>query len=116
MPLDSAEIAKKAVEAALDKQATDILMLDIRAVSYIADYFVLCSADSERQLQAICDAIEEALRETGIRRYRSEGTADTGWVLLDFGHVVVHVFSTPERAYYDIEGLWGSANQVVRIL
>ncbi len=116
MVLDSTEIAKKAVEAALDKQATDILMLDIRGVSHIADYFVLCSADSGRQIDAICDAIEGALRETGVRRYRSEGTADTGWVLLDFGHVIVHVLSTPEREYYNIEGLWGDANQVIRIL
>ena len=77
---------------------------------------VFCSADNERQLQAICDVIEEALREIGIRRYHSEGTADTGWVLLDFGHVVVHVFATPERKYYDIEGLWNDATQVVRIL
>lgn len=114
--LDSAETAKKAVEAALDKQAADILMLDIRPVSYYADYFVICSADSERQLHAVCDAVEEALSEIGVKRYRREGKEDSGWVLLDFGQVVVHVFSAPEREYYDIERLWGDATPVVRIL
>ena len=116
MVLDSAETARKAVEAALDKQATDILMLDIRPVSYYADYFVICSADSERQIYAICDAVEDALREIEVKRYRKEGKEDSGWVLLDFGQVVVHVFSAPEREYYDIERLWGDATPVVRIL
>ena len=116
MVLDSAETARKAVEAALEKQATDILMLDIRPVSYYADYFVICSADSERQIHAICDAVEDALREIEVKRYRKEGKEDSGWVLLDFGQVVVHVFSAPEREYYDIERLWGDATPVVRIL
>lgn len=114
--LDSAETAKKAVEAALDKHAADILMLDIRPVSYYADYFVICSADSERQIHAICDAVEEALGREGIKRCRREGKEDSGWVLLDFGPIVVHVLSAPEREYYDIEGLWSDATQVVRIL
>jgi len=114
--LDSAEIAKKAVEAALDKQALDILMLDIRPVSHYADFLVICSADSERQIHAICDAVEDALGEIGVKRYRREGEEDSGWVLLDFGEVVVHVFSAPEREYYDLERLWGDASPVVRIL
>jgi ribosome-associated protein len=114
--LDSAEIAKKAVEAALDKQAADILMLDIRPVSYYADFFVICSADSERQIHAICDAVEEALSAVGIKRHHKEGEEGSGWVLLDFGEVVVHVFSAPEREYYDLERLWGDASPVVRIL
>jgi len=114
--LESAEIAKKAVAAALDKQATDILMLDIRQISSFADHFVVCSADSERQIHAICDAIDEALSEEGAKLYRREGKEDSGWVLLDFGQIVVHVFSTPQREYYDIEQLWGEGAPVVRIL
>jgi len=114
--LESAEIAKKAVGAALDKQAVDILMLDIRQISYFADYFVICSADSERQIHAICDEIDEVLSREGIKLYRREGNEDSGWVLLDFGAVIVHVFATPQREYYDIEKLWSEATPVVRIL
>jgi len=104
------------VEAALDKQATDILMLDIRPISSFADYFVICSADSERQIHAICDAIDEALTKEGSRLLRREGKEDSGWVLLDFGQVIVHIFSAPQREYYDIEKLWYKATPVVRIL
>ncbi len=114
--LEIADIAKKAVEAALDKQATDIVLLDIKSISTFADYFVVCSADSERQIHATCDAIDEALSREGIKLLRREGKDDSGWVLLDFGIVVVHVFSTPEREYYNIEKLWDKATPVVRIL
>ena len=116
MVLESAEIAKKAVEAALDKQAADILMLDIGHIAYFADYFVICSADSDRQIRAICDEIDDVLSREGIKLYRQEGSEDSGWVLLDFGPVVVHVFATPQREYYEIEKLWGEETPVVRIL
>jgi ribosome-associated protein len=91
-------------------------MLDIRPISSFADYFVICSADSERQIHAICDTIDEALKEEGCRMLRREGKEDSGWVLLDFGHIIVHIFSAPEREYYDIEKLWDKATPVVRIL
>ena len=116
MVLESVEIAKKAVEAALDKQAADIQMLDISQISSFADYFVVCTANSERQIHAICDAIDDALSKEGSKLYRREGNEDSGWVLLDFGHVIVHVFSTPQREYYSIEDLWSEATPVVRIL
>ena len=112
----SAEVAKKAVEAALDKQALDILMLDIRNICYFADYFVICSADSERQISAICEEIDSSLSGEGIKLYHREGSEESGWVLLDFGSVVVHVFSPTQREYYDIEKLWGEETTVVRIL
>jgi ribosome-associated protein len=114
--LESAEIAKKTMEAALDKQASDILMLDIRKVSSFADYFVICSAESERQIRAISDEIDEVLRKYGIKAYRREGSDDSGWVLLDFGQVIVHIFAPPQRAYYDLEHLWSKATPVIRIL
>jgi len=114
--LESAEIAKKAVGVALDKQAVDILMLDISHISCFADYFVICSADSDRQIRAICDETGEVLKKEGIKLYHREGSEDSGWVLLDFGPVIVHVFATPQREYYEIEKLWGEATPVVRIL
>ena len=104
------------MEAALDKQATDILMLDIRQWSSFADYFVICSAESDRQINAICDEIDGVLSKEGINIYRQEGSADSGWVLLDFGAVIVHVFDETTREYYDLEQLWDKATPVIRIL
>ncbi|MBE0480869.1 MAG: ribosome silencing factor [Dehalococcoidia bacterium] len=109
-------MARKSVEAALDRQAVDILMLDIREAANFADYFVICTAESDRQLRAIRDAIEESLAGEGIKPYRREGSEDSGWVLLDFSQIIVHIFSPPERAFYNIEKLWEKAVPVVRIL
>ena len=92
------------------------MMLDIREVSSFADYFVICSADSDRQINAICDEIDEVLSKNGVRLYRREGDADSGWVILDFSRVIVHVFAQPQREYYGLELLWSTATPVVRIL
>ena len=110
------EVARKAVDAALNKQATDILLLDLRGVCTFADYFVLCSGDSERQIQAICDEIDQTLSKEDIPTCRREGTIDSGWLLLDFGEVIVHIFAPREREYYELEKLWSRATPVVRIL
>lgn len=104
------------MDAALEKQAGDILMLDIRQVSYYADYLVICSAESGRQIKAISEEIEESLDSSGTRLMRREGTEDSGWVLLDFGDVIVHIFAPEERNYYELESLWSRATPVVRIL
>ena len=90
-------------------------MLDIRQSSYFADYFVICSAESGRQLRAVCDEVTRVLGEHGIDLYRQEGKAESGWVLLDYGDVIVHVFGPSERDYYDLERLWSTATPVVRI-
>ena len=91
-------------------------MLDIREASSFADYFVICSAETERQIKAICDAIDDVLGECGIKVYRREGSDDSGWVLLDLGQVIVHIFAPPQREYYDLDQLWSKAVPVVRIL
>ncbi len=91
-------------------------MLDIRNVSSFADYFVICSAESDRQIKAICDGIDEVLSDGGIKAYRREGNADSGWILLDFGPVIVHVFAPTQREFYDLEELWSKGIPVVRIL
>jgi ribosome-associated protein len=111
--IDATTLARRAVELAEDKQASEIVMLDLRKLNTIADYFVICSGESDRQLKAILEAIDEGMsRELG-RDARIEGTPDTGWVLLDYGDVVVHIFSVALRDYYRIERLWSKATPVV---
>ena len=111
--LDIAHIAKVAVDTASDKKASDVLLLDVKDVTTIADYFVICSGNNARQIQAIADAIDEDLRKQGARLLYREGDAETGWVLLDFGDVIVHIFAPKEREYYRLERLWSEATTVV---
>ncbi len=101
------------MEAASDKKASDIVMLDIRELSVIADYFVICTGSNPRQIQAIASAVEDQLSEAKIPSRGREGNADTGWVLLDCGDVIVHIFGPMEREYYRLERLWSGAPTVV---
>ncbi len=110
---NTAELAKAAVRIASDKKASDVLLLDIRDVSVIADYFVICSGNNSRQLQAIADAIDEELGKQGAILLHREGPSDAGWVLLDFGDIVIHIFGPQEREYYRLERLWSEAKTVV---
>jgi len=103
------------VEAASDKQATDILLLDIHKVCSFADYFVICTGDSDRQIRAIYDEVEHALKREGILPHHCEGTLDSGWLLLDFRDVIVHIFAPSEREYYQLDKLWSKAIPVLRI-
>ncbi len=92
------------------------MLLDLRPLSVIADYFIICSGGSERQLNAVERDIRDTLRrEERVRPLHTEGTADSGWILLDYGDVVVHIFSPTQREYYDLEELWSAAVPVVRI-
>jgi ribosome-associated protein len=111
--IDTAPIAKIAVDAAADKKASDILLLDIREVTTFADYFVVCTGQNPRQIQAIADSIDEALKERGWELFQREGNSETGWILLDFGDIIIHIFSPKEREYYQLERLWGQAKTVV---
>ena len=91
-------------------------MLDIRRVSLLADYFVICSGDSERQLKAIVDEVLEKLKkEAGVIPLNVEGVPSSGWVLVDYGSVIVHVFAPSLREYYSLEKLWSEATMVVRV-
>ena len=114
--LNPGEVARIAVEVASDKQAEDIVMLDIRELTAFADYFVIMSAESRRQLEALREDIVKALKDSGISLYHSEGTAQAGWILLDYSNVIIHLFGTEEREYYRLDQLWSGAAQVVRIL
>jgi ribosome-associated protein len=111
-PLD---LARRVVELAEDKKAADIVLLDLTGLTTLADYFVICSGGSERQLGAIADGIVEALREERVRPLGREGTPASHWVLIDFGSVIVHVFTPPERDFYQLERHWSEAKTVLRV-
>jgi len=111
-PLD---IARRVVELAEDKKAADIVLLDLTGLTTLADAFVICSGGSERQLDAIADGIVEGLRSEKVRPIGREGMAISHWVLLDFGAVVVHIFTPPEREYYSLEKHWSEARTVLRV-
>ena len=113
--LEPIEIARLAVEAASDKQANDIVLLDTRDICSFAEYFVIGSSDSDRQLLAVHDEIEVRLKQAGIRPLHSEGSAGSGWMVLDYGSVIVHIFAPRERAYYQLEELWENAKPVLHI-
>jgi ribosome-associated protein len=111
-PLD---VARRVVELAEDKKAADIVLLDLGGLTTMADYFVICSGGSERQLAAIADGIVGGLRDERTRAIGKEGTAASHWILLDFGSVVVHIFTPPEREYYGLEKHWSEAKTVIRV-
>ncbi len=105
-------IVERAVRAARDKKALDLVVLDLRPMASFADYFVICSGQNTRQVQAIADAVEDALREAHVRPAHVEGFQRAEWVLLDYFDVIVHVFSAGRREFYALERLWGSAERV----
>ncbi len=108
-------IARDIAELASDALATNITVLDIGKLSVIADVFVVCSADNPRQLRAILEDITEGLQARGIRPLRIEGTAETGWVLLDYGDIVVHLFTEDQRQFYRLEDVWSEAPRLLVI-
>ena len=113
--LKGIDIARRAVDIASDKQASNIVLLDVRDVCTFCDYFVICSGDSERQIRTIYDDIEQELKKAGQRPHHNEGTIDSGWLLLDYGDVIVHIFSAQEREFYRLDEFWQDARPIVRI-
>jgi ribosome-associated protein len=111
-PLD---VARLVVELAEDKKAADIVLLEIAPFTTVADYLVICSGGSERQLDAIADAVVEGLKHAGLSIVGREGEPASHWVLIDAGAVIVHVFAPPEREYYALEKLWADAKTVVQV-
>jgi ribosome-associated protein len=109
------EQARLAVDVASDKQASDVVMLDIRGLSDFADYFVILTGESQRQLRALAEDLETALKGTGATLHHREGSSRSAWMLLDFGDLIIHIFGPEGREYYNIEGAWAKAIEVVRI-
>jgi len=109
------ELARRVVELAEDKKAADIVLLDLTGLTTVADYFVIASGGSERQLDAIAEGVVSGMRDEKIHAYGREGTAASHWVLVDFGSVILHVFTPPERDYYQLERAWGEAKTILRL-
>ena len=101
-----------AVQAAISKKAEDLSVLDIGKVSSLADYFVIANGTNSRQTQAISDAVQDALRERGLRPLGVEGQQNGEWILLDYGDMIIHVFSPEKRMFYDLERLWKTAPRI----
>jgi ribosome-associated protein len=113
--IETTTLARRIVDMAGDKQANEIVLLDIRTQSTIADYFVICSADNDRQLRAIIEHIDESVtKEFGLNP-KIEGTAESGWILMDYDDVVIHVFNSVQRDYYRLDRLWSKTPPVVVI-
>ena len=109
------DMARRIVALAEDKKAADILLLDLEGLTTLADAFVICSGGSERQIDAIADGVVSGLRDTGIRPIGREGTPDSHWILLDYGSVIVHIFTPPERDFYLLEKHWSEAKTILRV-
>jgi ribosome-associated protein len=110
-------MARRIADAITDNKGENVLLLDIQEVSILADYFVIGSVLSERQSKAVVDEIKQEIKqEFDVKPRRVEGDAATGWILMDYGHVVVHLFAPEAREYYDLEELWQEARVVVRML
>ena len=104
--LQPVECARLAVDVVSERQASDIVLLDIRDASDFADYFVIVTAESARQMRTLAEEMESSLERTGATLHHREGTPHSGWMLLDFGDVLVHLFGPEEREFYQIEGVW----------
>ncbi|HYA86600.1 MAG TPA: ribosome silencing factor [Nitrospirota bacterium] len=110
--LNSLEVAQLSAEAADNKKAFDILILDLRSLTYITDYFIICSGGNSSQVGAIADGITQTLAKAGVHPSHIEGEREASWVLMDYGDIVVHIFSQETRSYYSLEKLWGDAPRV----
>ncbi len=110
--MDSKQLADNVTDLIFNKKGFDVKILDLRELTAMADFFVICSADSDTQVRAIADEIDKSLRDEGIRVWHKEGYKGLNWVLLDYIDVVVHVFKKDVRTYYNLERLWGDAPSI----
>ena len=107
--IEPAELARRIVDFLSERQAEDVVLLDIHQVAPFTDYFVIATAQNPRHMDALISAFDKELAREGVGALHREGDSDSGWVLVDFGAVIVHVFTPEDRAYYNLEGLWGRA-------
>jgi len=112
MSTDADPSLDRYIDAASEKKALNLIVLDVRDLTSIADVFIICSGRSNRQVNAIADSIVAKLKKHKIKPLSVEGTGEGHWVLLDYGHVVIHVFYEPVREFFDLEGLWADAKRI----
>ena len=108
-------MAREIVDVLIDKKGEDVLLLDIQDLTIIADYFVICSGTSYRMLNALADSVNEHLRDQFKIKTKVEGDPQNGWLLVDYGDVVLHIFSPEQRDYYSLEEFWSEGKVVVRM-
>ena len=114
---DTLKVARHIVDVITDQKGQDVVLIDIQDISILADYFVIGSVNSTRQAKAVIDQVKQEMKQTfDIRPFHVEGDASSGWVLMDYGSVVVHLLTPQMRAYYDLEGLWREGRVIVRML
>ncbi len=109
---DSKKYAKIAYDALADKKGENIKIIDISEVSSIADYFIIADGANQNQLQAMCDAVDEELYKAGCELKQTEGNRNSTWILMDYGDIIVHVFSKEDRLFYDLERIWKDGVEV----
>jgi ribosome-associated protein len=110
-PLDLARLIVNTLE---DKKAEDIVLLDLRPDTHLTDFFVICTGNSDRQIRALVDYVRQACKDqAGKLPFNIEGTPESGWMLMDYSNVVVHIFNAEQRDYYDLQGLWSKSAQVL---
>lgn len=113
--LESLELARRIVDIVVEKMGTDVVLMEIGKLSNIADYFVICTGETDRQLDAIVHEVRTQLKQEGQQPAGIEGKPSSGWVLVDGGDIVVHVFAPPQREFYRLERLWSDAKTVLRV-
>ncbi|MDD2471558.1 MAG: ribosome silencing factor [Dehalococcoidales bacterium] len=113
--MEAIDVARRAVEIGNDKQAEDIVLLDARQACNFTDYMVILSGESDRQINAIRDEILHSLKQSGVYARHVEGDASSGWILIDYIDVVIHIFAPSEREYYNLDSVWPAASPVVHI-
>lgn len=104
--MENLELVKKVVEALEDKKAEDISVIDIKEISTIADYFIIANGSNTNQLTAMQDAVDEAMYKNGVHQKQVEGNNNSTWILMDYQDVIVHLFSSEDRLFYDLERIW----------
>ncbi len=114
--LDALALARQLTDWAAEAKAEDIVLLDVRRATYLADYFVICTGTSDRHLAALSERIQEQTGGLGVQPDHVEGTSDSGWLLLDFGDVILHLFSRDLREFYRLDRVWPDATIVLHVL
>lgn len=104
--MTASEYCKAAVAALEDRKAEDVKVIDIREISTVADYFILATGNNQNQIQAMRDACDEALHKAGLHTKQVEGNSNSTWILMDYGDIIIHIFSREDRLFYDLERIW----------